>query len=982
MKTQISRNSHQSQLHYSGVYQQQGRMITDADWNEMVDIVKLGLNNAMSDIIGSGTSKTYGLKIIKKANKLHIKPGSIAAKGVIGEILSPAGNLTEFKIEEQGDFPECSQFPNKNIKIYADVWDRTVSSLEDNALQDAALHGADTCSRTQRMVQIKCCDKNINPEDQAENPSHGDATLALKLRNVQVGNDPYDPCSSNVNLKESVGNYLFRAEIHDVVGNPDNPDTITLKWSRENAAEYYQILDDDNNEIPVPVDFETGDWVFEHYNDVTEKHLGVHLASSSSFKAQRGVFKQSVEIDSASPYKYVRRWDGCCTLKRNGSTWNLHNVPGHPAVDKYTSLKALNSNSHGSVHIVAGGARISLEKIELNLEISSKQFVAGDYWEAVVRETENLPGADILGKGGNGVLPLGVQHNYLLLAELQANGTFKPLTDKEKRQLNFPALSAIAASDVGFDNNAANLYANAKNIQEALNNLVNIDAGDISLDKSDADLNGVLNSPAVNTVQDALKVLSKNIGGTDYPVTIGEQGQFATIKQALNANQNAKSLWFCLLPGVHAIPQNPKINDVETVRITASSSSSAAIKLGGLKTDIKAIEIILENISVQFENQQGQLFLEANHVSVEGCNIFRKSSTHSAGPLVMVGSNDISTNLHWQNNRITSTWNEYIVSDLEAVFVAGISVAGRNVSPVAEDVKKLLKLDPVYDASAYNKELANVAKKIAEMPAATRKKWATYTPAASLNALPETANDVMLRAERSTPLRINDLEGAAIATYAMRRSPNTPQRSIKTFVAALKGASVTSASIGKVLDAAIVSSVKKVFGPCIGLASHEVGGCIKDSKIYGEILLNAAIPSPLDLRYRISKIFTASQALKTLVDEGANIDICNNEICKISALVGKTQVNAAGIIKNRIDSHNTLTINGNVFHHEDSVLLARFLTMAGNTFDTADKPTDVIVFPIASYGVFTGNMAVSPYASINKKLILGFKEAANYVKFV
>ena len=38
MKTQISRDSFNSDKRYSGVYLQQGRMITDADWNEETEI--------------------------------------------------------------------------------------------------------------------------------------------------------------------------------------------------------------------------------------------------------------------------------------------------------------------------------------------------------------------------------------------------------------------------------------------------------------------------------------------------------------------------------------------------------------------------------------------------------------------------------------------------------------------------------------------------------------------------------------------------------------------------------------------------------------------------------------------------------------------------------------------------------------------------------------------------------------------------------
>ncbi len=52
MKIQISNQSHQPTKRYSGVYQQQGRMITDADWNELVTIIKERQDAALEDVVG------------------------------------------------------------------------------------------------------------------------------------------------------------------------------------------------------------------------------------------------------------------------------------------------------------------------------------------------------------------------------------------------------------------------------------------------------------------------------------------------------------------------------------------------------------------------------------------------------------------------------------------------------------------------------------------------------------------------------------------------------------------------------------------------------------------------------------------------------------------------------------------------------------------------------------------------------------------
>ena len=55
MKTQRSRNTFDALKRYSGVYQQQGRMITDADWNELSDLLKERLNDVLRDVVGGGS---------------------------------------------------------------------------------------------------------------------------------------------------------------------------------------------------------------------------------------------------------------------------------------------------------------------------------------------------------------------------------------------------------------------------------------------------------------------------------------------------------------------------------------------------------------------------------------------------------------------------------------------------------------------------------------------------------------------------------------------------------------------------------------------------------------------------------------------------------------------------------------------------------------------------------------------------------------
>ncbi|MBU1664350.1 MAG: hypothetical protein KKG92_02990, partial [Gammaproteobacteria bacterium] len=233
MKTQISRDSFRPEQRYSGVYLQQGRMILDADWNELSDIEKARLVDALRDAIAGGAPRVGGLRVFADpagSMNIRIQPGALYVEGVPARLNAGAPLL----VDAQPEYPIKADYSGQNLKLYADVWERSVSALEQSALMDAALHGADTATRSQTMLQVKWCANAIDPLNEAANPSIGTAPLTLKLRLIASGGDACDPCASQVKVDERLGNYLFRVEVHDY-----EPATqwLTLKWSRDNGAE-------------------------------------------------------------------------------------------------------------------------------------------------------------------------------------------------------------------------------------------------------------------------------------------------------------------------------------------------------------------------------------------------------------------------------------------------------------------------------------------------------------------------------------------------------------------------------------------------------------------------------------------------------------------------------------------------------------------------------------------------------------------------
>jgi hypothetical protein len=187
-------------------------MIVDADVNEAADIAKTRLEAALGDVVASGAPRTGALSVARSGSTLAITPGRVYAEGVPAR-LDGAGPIA---ITAQPDYRNPPAFALAALKVYADVWERPVSALEDPALQDAGLHGADTATRTRTMLQVKWCGSGLDPLDPLVNPRIGDATLMLTLISTLGEPDACDPCADEVSVDERIGNYLFRVEVHEV----------------------------------------------------------------------------------------------------------------------------------------------------------------------------------------------------------------------------------------------------------------------------------------------------------------------------------------------------------------------------------------------------------------------------------------------------------------------------------------------------------------------------------------------------------------------------------------------------------------------------------------------------------------------------------------------------------------------------------------------------------------------------------------------
>lgn len=482
MKSLISRDSHRPRQRYSGVYHIQGAMITDADLDERSGITRDRTDNLGDDAIKDGVPATGGAVRIAADGAVSLRPGVIYADGVRGQLVASAPLTQGAPLDiftKQADLPFGPGLPGQGEwVIYADIWERPVFPLEDPYLADAGLHGAVTGFRTRTMTQLKAAPVAALADIEAGTgafPRIGTARLAVTPLNAEILADECDPCADVVSAEQQVANALWRLEIISIQGTPNNPTSIRIAWSEENAGEIAPATIDDEL-------FERANKVYEYFSPISEARAGVYAnaahARLPAFVGDLGTTPAPAQDHNGQNWPFVRRWDGVATI-----------TPG---------TNSIASSLGGGFTLSMTGGKITLRvtAFEAVIDLANAAVVPGDYW--LVEMRRHAPEAERIRLVSE--TPVGILHHYCTLFTVRA-GTIVDFSDAHRRKLSFPPLSALPADHVGLVNNCPKLYGSAKNVQEALDTLCSISAADISFDPSCA-LYG-----DADTVQEALDAL-------------------------------------------------------------------------------------------------------------------------------------------------------------------------------------------------------------------------------------------------------------------------------------------------------------------------------------------------------------------------------------------------------------------------------------------------------------------------------------------
>ncbi|MBC8488712.1 MAG: hypothetical protein H8D45_22025, partial [Bacteroidetes bacterium] len=170
----ISRNIFDPKKHYTSVRNQQGRVLTDDDWNEneRIDIEIERRTNV--DVIGPNGSPDNGFRIkkgsVRTVNNVidfDILPGTYYLGGLRLE-MDPAdpGQSSDpqtFRTQKDWLQQDISLYSVPNIAegdeqydlVYLETWQQAVTAVEDSELFEAALGGPDTTTRIRNMARVQ-----------------------------------------------------------------------------------------------------------------------------------------------------------------------------------------------------------------------------------------------------------------------------------------------------------------------------------------------------------------------------------------------------------------------------------------------------------------------------------------------------------------------------------------------------------------------------------------------------------------------------------------------------------------------------------------------------------------------------------------------------------------------------------------------------------------------------------------------------------
>lgn len=470
MKGDFSRLTFDERKRYTAVLLQQGRVVSDADWNEAEAIESARIGQVAAETIGpTGAPKADpGFGVTPVSGDLQIGAGRYWVDGIL------CLNQADVLYSNQPEFPAAPLPPPGGVGLYVaylDVWQRHVTALDDGAIREPALGGPDTSTRLRTVWQVRLirlgdadptatCEGTLPLWQAAVSQARG--TLMARLGPTASNPSPCElPPTAGFRGLE---NQLYRVEVHH---GSDTLAGARFKWSRDNGTVLSAITQFDGTGVFVDdlgpdeaLGFAPGQWA-----EIVDER--------SELLSARG---ELVELGPINP-----------DTRRIEIVGAFTPVP----LDRKPKLRRWDQSGTGATADGVAAALLAPDNTESGLVLEDGVEVVltdgvyreGDYWliparAAISDETGALdwPSDPVTGDPVPQE-PHGIAHHYAPLAVVTWDGTnFIPVDPPDCRRF-FPSLTTIAAADVSFDDTVCAL-GGATTVQDALDVLCQTNLGD------------------------------------------------------------------------------------------------------------------------------------------------------------------------------------------------------------------------------------------------------------------------------------------------------------------------------------------------------------------------------------------------------------------------------------------------------------------------------------------------------------------------
>jgi Family of unknown function (DUF6519) len=317
---------------YSLVLMQQGRALVESDWNAAMATLISAQRTLAADLIGphggpGGIPGFQPTRVLGAHPDLELNPGVYYVDGIRCE-LAPGPDGTKPRWSEQ-PYPislDAQKPPQMPYLVYLDVWERHVSTVEDENLREVALGGPDTTSRRQIVWQVRTMPMADKPKcDEFDLDAwRAEVRGNVPLMRARTGPPPTDdqPCLASPDARyRGVENQLYRVEIASVADAHVEGSLTSFVWSRENgsvAVPWTGTVDDQLRVAgirDVRHGFSVGDWVELTWDTLEFAGVGgtrVRLTDVDgavlTFDPESAVGDVE-QAPAGRPHAKVRRWD-------------------------------------------------------------------------------------------------------------------------------------------------------------------------------------------------------------------------------------------------------------------------------------------------------------------------------------------------------------------------------------------------------------------------------------------------------------------------------------------------------------------------------------------------------------------------------------------------------------------------------------------------------------------------------------------------